>query len=331
MSELRLNIISREWVIISSERAKRPQDFRKTVKEEAAPAFDKDCPFCPGNESGFSDETFRIGDKKSWKARAVYNKFPALAPDKDLSHALEGMHNHISGYGDHEVIVEHARHNMLIPLMTDEDVCNIIRIYKARYDSLKKMKGIETITIFKNQGLGAGASKRHPHSQLVAAPIVPPQMRNRLDSAMKYFDVTGKCITCDILADELKSKTRIVRDTEKFTLLVPYAAAAPFIMWIVPKRHLPSFGHIDEAEVTGLGMILKDALSRLYYGLDNPDYNFTIRSIPVNESGKDYFHWYLTIVPRISQPAGFELGSGIFINASIPEECAEFLRNGKAR
>jgi UDPglucose--hexose-1-phosphate uridylyltransferase len=326
MSELRFNVISKEWVIIASERAKRPQDFRKTVRAEAAPAFDKDCPFCPGNEGGFSDETFRIGDKKIWKARAVYNKFPALSPDRSLSHALEGMHNRINGYGDHEVIVEHARHDMLIPLMSDEDVCNIIKIYKSRYDSLKKMGGIEAITIFKNQGLGAGASKSHPHSQLVATPIVPPQIRNRLDSAVKYFDVTGRCVICDMLAGEVKEKKRIIRETGGYVSLVPYASAAPFIFWIVPKRHAPSFGDIDEAGIAGLGGILKDALSRLYHGLDNPDYNFTIRSIPVNECGRDYFHWYLTIVPRISQPAGFELGSGIFINASIPEECAEFLR-----
>ena len=331
MSELRFNIISKEWVIIASERAKRPQDFKKTIKEEAAPTFDKDCPFCPGNEGGFADETFRIGDKKAWKAHAVYNKFPALAPDKSPAHTLEGMHNHIDGFGDHEVIVEHTRHDMLIPLMADEDVCNIVRIYKSRYESLKKMKGIEVITIFKNQGLGAGASKRHPHSQIVATPIVPPQIRNRLDSAVKYFDVTGKCIICDMLADELKSKTRVVCDAEKFALLVPYASAAPFIMWIIPKRHSPSFGDIDDTEITGLGRILKDALSRLYRGLDNPDYNFTIRSIPVNECGRDYFHWYLTIIPRISQPAGFELGSGIFINASIPEQCAEFLRSARSK
>ena len=326
MSELRFNIISREWTIIASDRAKRPKDFKKPKQEEVVPAFPKDCPFCPGNEGDLSDETFRIGAKDAWKVRSIYNKYPALSPHKNPSRIVDGLHNFIDGFGDHEVIIEHPRHDLTIALMPDEDVLNILKVYKSRYNALKETKGIEAITIFRNQGLAAGASQRHPHSQLVATPIVPPMMRNRMDSAVRYFDVTGKCIFCQMLADELNEKKRIVAQTENFVSFVPYAAAAPFIIWIFPKRHTASFVDIDLLEMKDMVRILKDALARLYHGLGNPDFNYTIRSIPVNECGREYLHWYLTIVPRISQPAGFELGSGIFINTSIPEECAEFLR-----
>jgi UDPglucose--hexose-1-phosphate uridylyltransferase len=210
--------------------------------------------------------------------------------------------------------------------MADEDVVNILKSYKNRYEALGKKKGIEAITIFKNQGPSAGASQRHPHSQVIATPIVPPQLRNRIASAIAYFDVMGRCVFCDILESELKEGKRIILETEKFVAFIPYAPAGPFLTWIFPRRHTPSFSDIDDVELVDLAKNLKETLARLHYGLDNPDYNYTIRSMPVNEYGREYFHWYLTIVPRITQPAGFELGSGIFINASVPEECAEFLR-----
>lgn len=330
MSEIRQNIVTRDWVIIASERAKRPQDFKKTKPSEKIPEYQKDCPFCPGNEgSDLANETFRIGDKSSWKVRSIYNKFPALSPGKDPSRVHDGMDSMINGFGVHEVIVEHPRHDLTIPRMTDDDVCNIIRTYRSRYETLRKMKGVEAVTIFKNQGLGAGASLVHPHSQVVATPIVPPQSRGRIDSAMKYYDSTGECVFCKLLAEEMNKKIRIVRETENFVSFVPFAAAAPFVTWIFPKRHTPSFAGITDEEIRDLAINLKDSLGRIYYGLDNPDFNYTIRSMPVNGSGSDYLHWYLNVVPRISQPAGFELGSGIFINTSIPEQCAEFLRSVK--
>jgi len=330
LSELRLNIISKEWVIIASERAKRPEDFKKSKQVEVVPSHQSNCPFCPGNESVFpNDETSRIEKDGAWLVKSIYNKYPALSPDKNPARSFDGLENLIQGFGAHEVIIEHPRHDLTLALMPDKDVLNILKVYVDRYKILMKMKDIEAVTIFKNQGLAAGASQKHPHSQIVATPIVPPQTRTRLDNAIRYFDTTGKCVFCQMLASELKGKKRMVHETEKFVSFVPFAAAAPFIVWIFPKRHMPSFVDIDGEELVDMAKILKDALSRLYHGLDNPDFNYTIRSMPVNENGGEYFHWYLAIVPRISQPAGFELGSGIFINATIPEDCADFLRQAQ--
>ncbi len=330
MSELRYNIINREWVVMATERAKRPHDFVKPKKDALPiPEFRKGCPFCPGNEGDVSGETFRIGDKANWSTRSIYNKFPALSPKEKLVRHNDGIYHSISGYGVAEVIIESPKHNLNIALMSDEEVENIIKAYRSRYLSLQKKEGIEAVVIFRNHGPGAGTSLEHPHSQLIATPIVPPQIRNRVESAMGFFDLTGKCIFCSTLEQELSAKLRVVSENKSFVSFVPYAGAAPFITWIFPRRHMSSFGDIDDAEMKSFASILKTTISKLYYGLNNPDYNYTIRSIPVKEDGKSYFHWYLTIVPRITLPAGFEVGSGIFINSSLPEESAEFLRNTK--
>ena len=330
MSELRYNIINREWVVIATERAKRPLDFKKPQKEiKPLPVHRDDCPFCPGNEGDRSDETFCLGDCKDWKVRSIYNKFPAFSPKEKLERVNNGIYHSIKGYGIAEVIIENPRHNAVTALMTDEEVENIIKAYKSRYISIRKQKGIEAVTIFRNHGPGAGTSLEHPHSQLIATPIVPPQIRNRIESAVGFFDSTGKCIFCAMLEEELAAKERLVLESDKFVSFLPYAGAAPFVTWIFPRRHMSAFSDIDDAEIKDLAAILKNTLAKLYFGLNNPDFNYTIRSIPLKEDGTQYFHWYISIVPRISHPAGFELGSGIFINASLPEESAEFLRQVK--
>ena len=330
MSELRYNIITRDWVVISTERAKRPHDFVKLQKTAPPiPEFKKDCPFCPGNEGNGSDETFRIGDKKSWKVRSIYNKFPALSPKEKIERVNAGVYHSISGYGDSEVIIESPRHNICTAIMSYEEVENIIKTYKSRYLDVQKMKGIEAVIIFRNHGPAAGTSLEHPHSQLIATPIVPPMIRTRMESAARFYDNSGKCVFCETMEEELTAKKRIVLDNKSFVSFFPYAGSVPFLIWIFPKRHTSSFGDINDEEIKDLAIILKQTLAKLYFGLNNPDFNYTIRSIPVKEGEKEYFHWYLSIVPRITQPAGFELGTGIFINASLPEESAEFLRQVK--
>jgi len=327
MPELRYNIIGRDWVIVATERAKRPRDFIKKKKEEAVvPEYKDNCPFCPGNESQTPQETFRLGDKNIWKVRSVYNLYGALSANEKMARDNNGMYISMNGFGNHEVIIEHPRHNISIALMSEEEVENIIRAYRDRYLSIQDIQGIEAIVIFKNHGPSAGTSLEHPHSQLIATPIVPPQIRGRIEQAAGYFDLTGNCVFCQTLKEELKAKQRIVFETDKFVSFVPYAGVAPFVTWIFPRRHMASFAEISDGEIGDLAGNLRRTLQKLYYGLQNPDFNYTIRSIPVKENGAEYFHWYIGIIPRLSQPAGFELGSGMFINTSLAEEAAEFLR-----
>jgi len=328
MPELRQNIISRDWVIIATERAKRPEDFVKKGKEPIIlPQYSDKCPFCPGKEERTPPETFRVGDAKNWSVRVVYNKFAAVSNEGVRTRSLNGIYRSMNGVGVHQVIIEHPNHNAVTALLKNEEVEDIIKTYKECFLFCRKDKRVESVIIFKNHGASAGTSLEHPHSQLVALPMVPPQVRERNRHAINYFDDTGRCIFCHTLEDELKAKERIVFETEHFVSFMPYAALTPFHCWIFPRRHTSSFVAITDAEIKDLAKNLKITLAKLYYGLDNPDFNYSIKSVPVDERETDYSHWYISIIPRVSQTAGFELGSGMYINVALPEKSAEFLRN----
>jgi UDPglucose--hexose-1-phosphate uridylyltransferase len=327
MPELRQNIITREWVIIATERARRPDEFIRPKKAvDPVPAFEPGCAFCPGNESMSAVETYRVADRDGWQVRVVENKFPALSREGDRVRRIDGVYRSMSGVGFHEVVVEHRRHDLSPALYSVEDLSRILVAYKERYRQIRKDTRVEAIIIFKNHGESAGTSLAHPHSQIAATPIVPTQVRHRLDEAIRFFDETGECVFCTTLRRELADRIRIVASTDSFVAFIPFAALSPFHLWIFPVRHCSSFDEIEEYEITDLAVTLRTVLGKLYYGLNDPDYNFSIRSIPAREGEREYFHWYLTVIPRIVRTAGFEIGSGMHINTSLPEESARFLR-----
>ncbi len=327
MSELRQNVVTREWVIITPERAKRPDQFiREKAAEPPLSMCVPDCPFCVGNEHLTLDESFRIAEKDSWRVRVIANKFPALTDRGDRVRKVDGIYRSMSAVGFHEVIVEHRLHNMTTALMTEEEVADILKVYRQRYRAIRKDSRIEAIILFKNHGEAAGTSIVHPHSQLVATPIVPTQIRQRVEEAIRYFDDTGECVCCRTLQDEINAKERIIFQSKNFVAFIPYAALSPFHTWIFPLRHSASFEEINDAEIRDLSKCLRIVLAKLYHGLNNPDFNYSIRSAPTRDLRAEYFHWYLTIVPRVSKTAGFEIGSGMYVNTALPEESAEFLR-----
>jgi UDPglucose--hexose-1-phosphate uridylyltransferase len=329
MSHLRQNVITKDWVIFATERAKRPHEFARSPEDTPPelPIYKHNCPFCKGNENPNEAECLRIEDERGWRVRIIPNKYPALSPIGDRIRHSEGIHRSITGVGYHEVLIEHPDHNAAIALMEIGDVINILKAYRQRYNIIRLDHRIESIIIFKNHGVGAGTSLEHPHSQITATPVVPSQIRYRMIEATSYFDDMGECLFCYTLRDELKAKERIVLETEHFVAFIPYAALSPFHLWIFPRQHSSSFGDISEPELADLAYTLKTVLAKLFYGLNNPAYNYTIRSLPTDGKQSDYFHWYLAIVPRVSQAAGFELGSGMYINTSIPEDSAKFLRD----
>jgi UDPglucose--hexose-1-phosphate uridylyltransferase len=182
------------------------------------------------------------------------------------------------------------------------------------------------VTIFRNHGLRAGTSLEHAHAQLIATPIIPPHVRNPIKHAVLYHDTNGTCVYCDMLAEELRLKERIVLENDYFVAFAPFASRTPFEMRIIPKTHRASFGEICGEELPDLACFLQNVLARIYWGLNNPDYNLVIRSAPVGDEDVKYYHWYMVIIPKLTTPAGFEIGTGIYINVIYPEECARFLK-----
>jgi UDPglucose--hexose-1-phosphate uridylyltransferase len=328
MPELRQNISTKEWVIIAAERARRPEEFSTPAKPAPQlPPYDPHCPFCAGNESQTPPAVLTIPQDSTWEIRVTPNKYAALVPRGDVCHHTASIKHWMNGFGIHEVIIETPHHDAQPALMPRDHIADIIRAYRHRFLAAYLDDRIELVTIFKNHGESAGTSLVHPHSQLIATPIVPMHIRHRVEEAMHYFDEHGECVFCTMLRDEIRLHERLIEETEYFAAFVLYAASSPFHTWIVPKAHRASFGEITDAQIADLALILKNVLARLYFGLNNPDYNYIIRSIPGPVRRNEYYHWYLSIVPRIVKTAGFELGSGIYINTALPETSAEFLRN----
>jgi len=326
MSELRQNLATKEWVIIASERARRPHEFAEPGRlmcGEGA-TWDANCPFCPGNEE-IDLEMARFPSDGPWQVRIVGNRYPALTQMAALEREYNGLVRRISGVGYHEVIVESPVHNTCAALESSTSLARVFQAFIHRAWEVQNDPRIEYILLFKNHGRQAGASLRHPHAQMIALPMVPNEVRVRADTARTHFDEVGRCAFCEMLEQERADGRRIVLESNHFVAFSPYAAFSPFHLWILPKTHTASFLHTTPEEIADLAEVLRTLLRMLYVGLNNPDLNYVIRSAPVRDLGAPYLHWYLAIVPRMSLAAGFELGSGIYINPSLPEECARFL------
>jgi len=332
MPELRQNFFTKEWVIIATERAKRPEDLASHRSPQTVPSFAENCPFCPGNESKTPTEVMRFpaNATEPWAIRVIPNKFAALDSATQPTRSLQDVWRRIEGFGFHEVIIDSPDHSVCMAMMRDEQVAGILRVYKERYARLSMDRRINHVTIFKNHGSDAGASQQHPHSQLIATPVIPSQVRHRLHEALAYYDDNGKCMFCHMVEREVDEQTRIVQKSEHFVAMEVFASATPFATHIFPLRHMASFGDISATEIADFGRVLRSLLAKLYVGLANPDLNFTIRSGPSDYASARHFHWYVSVIPRLTRVAGFELGSGMFINTVLPEAAAEFLRNVRA-
>jgi UDPglucose--hexose-1-phosphate uridylyltransferase len=328
MPELRQNRFTKEWVIMATERARRPEELR--VRRDALVQlanYSATCPFCPGNEHLAPPAVCELGANGTWKVRIVPNKFSALAREGEPTRIIERSRRVMNGVGIHDVIVETRDHSLTTALLPVDAVADILRCYHGRFREVSDDPRIAHVTIFKNHGAGAGTSLEHPHSQLIATPVISQQVRTRLHEALRHYDDFGECMFCTALGEELQEETRIVLMTPHFVALEPFASSTPFATYIYPRRHMASFGDVRPEEISDLAYALRTVLAKLYHGLDNPDFNYTIRTAPHENAGVIYYHWYLSVIPRLTRVAGFELGSGMFINTVLPESAAEFLRN----
>lgn len=317
------------WIIIARERAVRPSDFLKT-KEEIKEG--KVCPFCPGNEDLTPPEIYALrpnGSKPNqpgWQVRVVPNRFPALIIESPLQRQGEGIYDRMSGTGAHEVIIETPNHNHRLADLNENEIADVLRTFRERTLDLTKDSRFKYIIVFKNHGASAGASLSHSHSQLIAMPVVPKQVKEELDGSQRYYDFRQRCIFCDIIKQELEDAKRLVSQNEKFVAIAPFAPRFPFEVWIIAQRHFASFNKISESELLELAKLLKLVLVKMNRALSNPDYNFLIHIAPTDNPEPEYYHFHIELMPKLTRIAGFEVGSGFYINPTPPEESAKYLR-----
>ncbi len=337
MPELRRGPIADRWVIVAPERAKRPSDFL-TPKEKPNGLTPDKCPFCAGNEDKTPPEIYRASRSDgSWQVRVVPNKFPAMHDYPELGRtAVNGFYDRMNGVGTHEVIIESPEHDKEIPDLPLEDVKTIIDTYVLRLQELKKNDWYRYILLFKNHGKRAGASLSHPHSQIIATPVVPRLVRDKLQAARTYYEKKERCLFCDVMLMELQSGERIIEETDDYVAFTPYASRFPFEITIMPKKHAHDFADICDEQRQSLALILKHTLYRLKELLGDPPYNLVLHNAPnpIPRAGKpgywatlqyDY-HWRIAIIPRLTTVAGFEWGTGFYINPVPPEHATRYLR-----
>lgn len=332
MPELRKDPIIDRWVIISTERGKRPVFF----SEELLPSKAAVCPLCPGNEAMTPPEVYikkasdLQGNVSKWSLRVVPNKFPALRIEGDLGKEGLGLYDKMNGIGAHEVIVETPNHGENLWDMPVDRIKDVFTAYRERIVDLSRDKRFKYIMVFKNHGSVAGASLDHSHSQLIALPIVPKRVVEEINGGLMYYKFKDRCIFCDMIIQEKEEDIRVVYENEHFIAISPYAARFPFETWIMPKKHEAVFADHDRQDgFFSLSQALSAILKRYVRVLNAPPYNYVIHTAPSGNGNISHFHWHIELIPRLTKMAGFEWGTGFYINPTPPEEATVYLKEAQ--
>lgn len=327
MSELRRDPIIGRWNIVETETPLGPEGFEK----ESQQASGGSCPFCSGNEAMTPPEIYvarpsGTSNGPGWKLRVISNKFPALKIEGSLDRRGMGVFDLCNGIGAHEVIIETPDHNRQMADLSFNELAEVVKAFKARSLDLRGDKRLRYMLIFKNFGLPAGATLEHSHSQLIALPIVPKRVQEELKGAERYFEFRGRCPYCDMVSNELQEDERIVCENRSFIAFCPYMSSFPFEIWILPKEHSSDFAQMKQETLMDFARILKETLSRQRLTLSDPSYNFMIHTAPIEPRERDEYHWHVELVPKLTKIAGFEWGTGFYINPTSPEFASKLLR-----
>lgn len=299
-------------------RADRPQQH---AEPEAAPENPADCPFCEGAEHETPGEVLAVRnddsprDAPGWQVRVVPNKYPALI---DAPQGSTG--------GLHEVIIESPRHETRMSRLPVPQWMAVLAVYRQRLAAVRQAGRYPYAQIFKNAGLAAGATLEHVHSQLLALPVVPPQVQRELDAAQAHWASSGRCIYCELIERELVAGERVIQATNDWIALAPYASRVPYESWILPRWHGADFDLLADRELPALAATLRDVTTLLERSLRPPAYNWLIHTSPFDTSASDHYHWHIEILPRVTHLAGFEWASGCYLNVVTPEQAAATLR-----
>lgn len=329
MPELRKDPVLGRWIIISKERSKRPIDF--LVNEP--PVKGGFCPLCPGNENTTPHEVLVYGRHSSaipntpgWSLRVVPNKYPALVIEGEVNREGEGLYDRMNGIGAHEVVIESPDHNMPFTYLGTEQMVHVFRSFRDRVVDLRNDHRFKYVMVFKNSGRDAGASLEHSHSQLVALPILPRMIVSELEGSLSYYRYKERCVYCDIIRQEKRQDIRVICQNDSFIAIMPFAPRSPFEMWVLPKKHSSTFTLMDEPSFIALAKVFSESMRRLDACIPNVPYNFVLHGAPLRSEPLDYFHWHFEIRPKLTTIAGFEWGSGFYINPMPPEDAAVFLK-----
>lgn len=332
MTEWRKDALLDRWVVVAAERGKRPGRF---MPPEEKKIDGKKCPLCEHHEGETPPEIFacrdcrdNVRDCPGWRVRVVPNKFPAVRMEGFAFPEDTGVYQSMPGIGAHELVIETPEHGAALEDLCKSQVQDVIRVWRDRSRELGRDSRIKYIQVFKNFGSAGGASLEHSHSQIVAIPMVPFHIRDKMANLERHARAAGRCILCEIIAREERDEIRVVAGNDSFLCIAPFASRFPYETWIIPREHQPDYGQIGEEQAADLAAVMRFVLKRLAAALDRPAYNMVINTAPVNDHVCDTtcFHWHMEVLPRLSVAAGFELGTGLFINTVSPEVAAHQLR-----
>ncbi len=329
MPDLRKDPIVGRWVIVAKSRAKRPHDFESSPRLRRG----KFCPFCEGNEDSTPNEIIAYRNpgtqpnRKGWRVRVIPNKFPALEIEGDLQKRGEGIYDMMRGVGAHEVIIESPQHLVSTTQLAEENLREVLWVYRDRLVDLKRDNRLVYGMIFKNVGAAAGASLEHTHSQLIVTPIVPINVGEEMSGSLEFYNYRGRCVYCDMIQQELATEKRIVVDAPGFLAFCPFASRFPFETWVLPKAHSSHYENIQKNGIEELAGMMRLVIAKIEAALDQPAYNYIIHTAPFDTQEIRHYHWHIEIMPSLTRAAGFEWGTGFYINPVPPEEAAAFLRD----
>lgn len=332
MSQFRKDPITGRWVIIASERSQRPRQLGPSNQRADA----EPCPFCPGNETMTPPELWAArsagsaADRPGWTVRVVPNKYPALAPGNGRNHVADTLYQSRAGIGAHEVIIESPNHDVSWAQLDESQCAEIGRAYLTRLRALGRDRRWRYALLYKNQGDSAGATLEHVHSQLIAMPTMPQAARQELKRAREYYQASGRCLYCAVIARELERRERVIFEHDRFIACCPFAPRFAYEAWLLPKTHMAAFIDSSEDVIESFSRALREILTRLKVALGDPPFNFYLHSLPLDHGAAPCYHWQLRILPQLARAAGFEWASGAHINPVAPEAAAATLRDALA-
>lgn len=337
MSQIRKNPVSGRWVVVDADRSRK---LKELLRPSIPPEKDKDCCYCEGREQETPPEILAVRDQEGtpnsvgWRVRVLPHRTPALHVEGEVDRQGVGMFDMMNGIGAHELILENPRHDLDMASMRVEDIECVLQVYKHRIENLRKDMRLRYILVFKSHQTQGNATISHPHSQILATPMTPGQIKIELRNCKDYYSYKQRCLFCDIVREELEMGERIAVETDNYIAFEAFGSQFPFETWIMPKAHQSDFVSLPEGQQTrDLAQILRDCLRLMKHALSNPAYNLVLHTVPNKFPQQGYwetidedYHWHFELVPQVGTLGGLQRGSGLCINPVLPEQAASFLR-----